>query len=46
MPNWIPRLGTIEAAEANCTQAQSLTGGPVELVQYEFFLDKNITCPR
>jgi hypothetical protein len=45
MPNWIPRLGPADAATSNCDPAQSLTGGRVALVQYEFFLDKNVACP-
>jgi hypothetical protein len=45
LPNWIPRLGLRDAAEDRCSPSESLTGGPVQLVQYEFFLDKDIACP-
>jgi hypothetical protein len=46
MPNWIPRLGSLDQATDNCSVSQSLTGGPVVFVQYEFFLDKNYACGR
>lgn len=44
LPNWIPRLGPLDAAADHCVASESLTGGPVQMVQYEFFLDKNVAC--
>jgi hypothetical protein len=44
MPNWIPRLGPIDDAVQYCSPAHSLTGGPIQLVQFEFFLDRNYAC--
>jgi hypothetical protein len=45
LDNWIPRLGTLEQAVAWCQNDQSLSGGRVAYVQYEFFLDKSLACP-
>jgi hypothetical protein len=45
MPNWVPRLSLAEESDLGCSSIRSLTGGPIQLVQYEFFLDKNDACP-
>src|SRR5205807_168148 len=33
LPNWIPRLGPLDAAADHCVASESLTGGPVQMVQ-------------
>jgi hypothetical protein len=46
LDNWVPRLGTLEQAAGWCQNDQSLSGGRVAYVQYEFFLDKSLACPE